>query len=72
MRSILTYVITNENDTKLYTFVSDKKSIEQFEEDMNMSIEDINKQLKENGYFLYKGKRCYLSKTFIDYMEEEW
>lgn len=64
------YVITDENDTKLYTFVPNEKSIKKFEEDMNMSIEDINKQLKENGYFLYEDKRCYLSKTFIDYMEE--
>lgn len=38
---------------------------------MNMSIEDINKRLKENGYFLYEGKKCYLSKIFIDIMEEE-
>lgn len=71
MRSILTYVITNENDATLYTIMSDKKSIKKFEKDMNMSIKDINKQLKENGYFLYEDKKCYLSKTFIDYMEEE-
>lgn len=65
------YDFTSEDNILIFRAKADKSGKKAIEKYFKRSAKSINKELKKHNYFLFEGKKVFVSITFVDFEEEK-
>ena len=60
------YILKNEKGATVFMIKPTKTNLNKLEKEIGKSIDQVNEELKEKGYFEYDNQKIYLETMFID------